>query len=274
MIVNSALLLLVRALSMALLAMVGGKWALAYFVSDMGLYFGYRLVRKDLWHWIPVDGVGGVVAAVLERLVVKVLVDYTGVIQFRGSGEMGAAYFSFNMMLSLAASFVITRIYYATLEDGTEPMVDESRAWAVVGSLSGAWVLVFAIFLLSIKHTFWSTFFSTQSGHAWAKARFTKSDTDELKAWIFGCNKKQWKSIRDDVKAWTLENWERWEEEKPAWFNDAWKKSIDDDMIPAESLRRLKVGGSARRRSSLGDVLGLSGAPAQQDGGAAVVPVA
>jgi hypothetical protein len=35
---------------------------------------------------------------VLERLIVKVLVDFTGVIQFRGAGEMGACYFAFNMV--------------------------------------------------------------------------------------------------------------------------------------------------------------------------------
>ena len=65
-----------------------------------------------------------------------------------------------------------------------------------------------------------------------------------------------WLSIRDDVKTWTLENWERWEEEKPEFFNDAWKANVDDDMIPPASLRRLNGGASARRRSSLGDLLG------------------
>ena len=58
------------------------------------------------------------------------------------------------------------------------------------------------------------------------------------------------------MKAWTLENWERWEEEKPAFFNDAFKASVDDDMIPAASLRKLHVAGSSRRRSSLGEALG------------------
>jgi hypothetical protein len=62
-----------------------------------------------------------------------------------------------------------------------------------------------------------------------------------------------------------MENWERWEEEKPTWFNDAFKRMVDDDMIPVESLRRLN-GGSQRRRSSLGDLLG--------GGGTRVAPVA
>ena len=83
---------------MALLAIVGGRWVLMYLVSDMGLYFLYKILRRDLWHWIPLEGAASVAESVLERLVVKVLVDFTGVIQFRGAAEMGGSYFAFNMV--------------------------------------------------------------------------------------------------------------------------------------------------------------------------------
>ena len=88
---------------MALLAMVGGKWVLVYLVSDMGLYFMYKILRRDLWHWIPLEGAASVVESVLERLVVKVLVDFTGVIQFRGAGEMGGLFFTLNMVRACEA---------------------------------------------------------------------------------------------------------------------------------------------------------------------------
>ena len=89
MIINGALLLLVRSVSMALLAMVGGQWVLAYLASDMGLYFLYKILRRDLWHWVPLEGALSVAESVVERFLVKVIVDYTGVIQFRGPGELG-----------------------------------------------------------------------------------------------------------------------------------------------------------------------------------------
>jgi hypothetical protein len=38
------------------------------------------------------------VETVVERSVVKILVDFTGVIQFRGAAEMGGCYFTFNMV--------------------------------------------------------------------------------------------------------------------------------------------------------------------------------
>lgn len=36
------------------------------------------------------------------------------------------------------------------------------------------------------------------------------------------------------IKTRTLENWSRWEEEKPAWFTDAWIDGVDHDFIPFE----------------------------------------
>jgi hypothetical protein len=104
MIINGALQLLLRSMSMALLAIVGAQWVLVYLVSDMGLYFMYKILRGDLWHWIPLEGAAGVVESVLERLLVKVVVDFTGVIQFRGAAEMGGCYFAFNMVRASAES--------------------------------------------------------------------------------------------------------------------------------------------------------------------------
>jgi hypothetical protein len=108
MIINGALLLLARSVSMALLAMVGGRWVLVYLASDMGLYFVYKILRRDLWHWIPLEGAASVVESVLERLVVKVLVDFTGVIQFRGAGEMGGCFFTLNSVRAFALAKSIT----------------------------------------------------------------------------------------------------------------------------------------------------------------------
>jgi hypothetical protein len=167
--------------------------------------------------------------------------------------------------VAFAASFVATRVYYASLQDEKDAVMDESFAWTIVGGLSGLFVSFQTCFLLLMKRKFVSTFFSTQTGHAWVKSFFLDYEEDRIKMFVHGQNRKQWASIRDDVKAYTMENWERWEDEKPAWFNAAFKASIEDGMIPAESLRKLN-GGSKRRRSSLGDLLG--------GGGASVLPVA
>ena len=135
--------------------------------------------------------------------------------------------------------------------------MDQSVAWMIVVGLSSSWLIFFTCFLLIMKKSYLSTFFSLQTGHAWVKASFLNGTDDQQKTRVLRKNRKQWASIRGDVKAWTLENWERWEEEKPAFFNDAFKASVDDDMIPAASLRKLRGAGSSRRRSSLGEAMGL-----------------
>ncbi|GMI42982.1 hypothetical protein TeGR_g4188 [Tetraparma gracilis] len=261
MIINSALLLLVRSVSFALLVMAGGRWVLVYLVSDMGLYVTYKILRRDFWHWIPLEGAASVVESVLERLLVKVLVDFTGVIQFRAAGEMGGAWFTFSTVVTLAVSFISTHFYYASLEENEEGVMMEGDAWMMVGGLSAGWICFFTAFLLIMKSGFRGTFFSLQTGHAWVKSFFVDYEEDRIKMFVHGQNQKQWASIRDDVKEYTLDNWERWEEEKPPWFNGAFKASVDEDMIPAGS----REGG--RRRSSLGDIL-FGGSEAAQ-----VVPV-
>jgi hypothetical protein len=166
--------------------------------------------------------------------------------------------------MALAASFVATRVYYSSLDEVDDAVIDESVAWTIVLGLSGLWISFQACFLLLMKKEFRGTFFSTQTGYAWVKASFLNGTDGQQKTRLLRKNRKQWASIREDVKQYTLENWERWEEEKPAFFNDAFKAQVDDDMIPPASLRKLH-GGSQRRRSSLGDLLG---------GGARVAPVA
>jgi hypothetical protein len=65
--------------------------------------------------------------------------------------------------------------------------------------------------------------------------RFTEANNDEMRAKIMSRNKKTWLSIRGDVKAWTLENWEHWEDEEPEWFNSAWNASVGQDRNPSLS---------------------------------------
>jgi hypothetical protein len=64
--------------------------------------------------------------------------------------------------------------------------------------------------------------------------RFTENNTDAAKSTIFEYNKKCWREIRDEVRDWCLTNWEHWEDEQPAWFNDKFKRSVDRDMVPAD----------------------------------------
>lgn len=160
--------------------------------------------------------------------------------------------------MALAASFVSTHVYYASLGEGEEEVMEEGLAWTIVGALSGGWICSFLAILMLMQKRYWRTFFSRQTGREWVRSLFEdEGRSDLVKIMPLGFNKRLWAPIREDVKEWTLEKWTSWEEEQPDWFQDAWKETLDDDMIPRRSLAEMN-GGGLRRRSSLGNVFGSS----------------
>jgi hypothetical protein len=93
MVLNSMLLLLSRSFSAALLMLVDKKYYILYFTSDMGLYLLQKFARGDFHYWMPLEGGLGICISALMRVIVKVVADHTGLVQFRGAAEMGGIYF-------------------------------------------------------------------------------------------------------------------------------------------------------------------------------------
>ncbi|GMI40481.1 hypothetical protein TeGR_g7371, partial [Tetraparma gracilis] len=84
MVLNSALLLLLRSIGAALLMLADTKIFVAYMAGDHLLYLLQKLVRGDFLYWAPVEGVAGLAVSLLMRVSVKTVTDFTGVIQLRG----------------------------------------------------------------------------------------------------------------------------------------------------------------------------------------------
>jgi hypothetical protein len=219
MILNGALLLASKSLCIALLAIAGREYVVGYLLGDMGLYFVYKLLRRDLWHWIPLaDTSLSAIWTVVERVVVKILVDFTGVVQLRAPGELGGIYFAGSQMAALAVPYVTTRIMGGVDMGGVD-------LGTVVGSISAASVLSVSVFLLSIKRGYVSTFFSTRTGRDFVTSKFLR-EGDESKSAVFKYNVRCWLEIREDVQAWCSGGWDEWEVEKPEWFSKKWKARV------------------------------------------------
>jgi hypothetical protein len=89
---QAALLLLIRSLGAAMLIELNKSYFLVYTALDHGLYWLQVLVRNDyrLFLGTSVDGVAGIIfATILCHTVTKVVADYTGLVQFRGPGLLG-----------------------------------------------------------------------------------------------------------------------------------------------------------------------------------------
>ena len=144
-----------------------------------------------------------------------------------------------------------------------------SVAWMLVASFVGAFVGVALLFLLTINSKYRRTFFSTQTSKEWVCSYFTKEGaSDESKMQIHAFRRAKWKHIREEVKEWTLANLERIDGENNEWFNAALVDQVDDDMIPAAVLRKMKMsGGGSRRRSSMSKRLMGEGSAREAEGG-------
>jgi len=288
MILNSALMLLVRSFSAAMLMLVKKRYMILLWTGDMALYLLQKVVRGDFHYWIPADGSVGLFMSLVMRVMVKTITDYTGLVQFRHDGELGGFYWTVNMFLTMLASFVLVFVCYADTgeevefiisdQNSTAFEIEERVAWTLVGSLSGAWLVVFGVFLLLMKKEYRRTFFATRTGKQWTMDFFLKGTEDAVKKLTLERNMAQWWAIREDVKEWVQANWWRWKEEKPAWFDLAWQSKVPEEWMTDVEERAMLDEARKRRGSIKGSVKQLVNvfAKAEEEvrGGTRVEPVA
>ena len=99
MILNSAMLLLVRSLSYALLMLVNPAYVLYYALGDSSFFFLQKAARGDFKYFENVDGLAGfLIFDALFQFMMKSIVDFTGLVQFRGAGLLGGSYWSGSMV--------------------------------------------------------------------------------------------------------------------------------------------------------------------------------
>ena len=92
---NSALLLLARSASTALLMLVNPMYVWYYVLGDACFFFLQKIARGDIHSYVNVNGWFGVVVFdFLVHLIWKSIADYTGLLQFRAAGVLGGAYFT------------------------------------------------------------------------------------------------------------------------------------------------------------------------------------
>ena len=59
-----------------------------------------------------------------------------------------------------------------------------------------------------------------------------------------------------EARQWLSDNWQAWEAQPPAWFNQRWKRGLPDCVLSSEVRKAL--GGKKRRRSILAEQLGAA----------------
>jgi hypothetical protein len=234
----SAGMLFIRCTTIVLFGLMGGSWVFLYIGADLGLYMLVKILRGDFWYWIPLGGNMEIGSSILIRVIIKIIVDFTSMMQFRHPNEVGGVYWLFGLVLTMVSLPV--SIYIAS------PYIEEKAndiASSIVQYIIPITTLCFAVFFLNIERKYWHTFWSIQTSKDYSMAYFLEGESDEIKIEVFGNSRHQWVSIEGELGKWVESNWAKWEEEKPEWFTDVIKATVPVDFIPAD--------GDARRRESV-----------------------
>ena len=198
----------------------------------------FKILRRDFWYWVRVEGVLSIALSALERFLVKVVADFTGCVHFRHPFEMGGAAYSLSMVWAQIMPFVALRWYEGENKEDLR---------LLLGVNFTVWVVLNGFFFLSIEQKFIRTFFTRTTAPEYTVQLFLTSEDDESKFDAAFDNRASYiGSCREEVKEWVRVNIDRWRMEKADWFKI---DKIPDEMLPAEVL--LGEGGAKRRNSSV-----------------------
>jgi len=80
---------LIKVVACALMMRMSQACFWLYVLCDTSLYFVYKIIRGDLRYWIPLDGILGWLITVIARVGIKIITDFTLIVQFRHHNELG-----------------------------------------------------------------------------------------------------------------------------------------------------------------------------------------
>jgi len=217
------------------LAFSDAEMTLHFIGGEIGLYLVFKIIRQDFHYWIPG---APLVGSFLERIIVKVVADFTGCIHFRHPYELGGLGFTISMIWAQIFPFVALQYFDGEMKDIMKVFLATSFT---------VWLLSNIIFFCTIDLSYLNTFFGTKTAPQYTCERFLDA-TDDSTRWsaAFGNRMEYKKAIQAEVREWVSNNIEQWKNDNPDWFNI---EKIPDEYLPKEVFEG--EGGARRRRSSV-----------------------
>ena len=160
------------------------NFLLAVIFGELAIFFLYKVVRGDFLYWYPMTGLPGLFASILQRMVWKVIADYTALIHLSLPLDLGGGYWTFNTVYTHVTCYLWGYLYleYAKVEDeavGTK--LPTAVVFGVLGAISFIWVVSFVIFLMNTKERFRKNFLSFMRGRDMVSNFFTNSTDDTVR---------------------------------------------------------------------------------------------
>ena len=265
-----------RSVGYALLAASGGSKKMWLFVcGEMLLYLTWKVARRDFMYWVRVEGALGFLFSFFERVLGKVVADFSGCLHYRHPFEIGGFAFTLSMLWAQAMPFVALWVFTKRGDDdgeaanrmngsfnisnSTSQLTDEnandeagiggelekSTIAIVLTCIFGLWLLTSVAFFSTIDLSYFHTFFGMTTASQCCITSFQESTTDSQKFWwVFGSRMSYTEPIHGEIKVWVSANVDRWREENPEWFDI---ELIPDEFLPPRVV--IAEGGAGRRRS-------------------------
>ncbi|GMI39514.1 hypothetical protein TrCOL_g11746 [Triparma columacea] len=271
--------LLVRTYACILFYMEGGLTVISIvFGGEMLLFLLIKALRRDLWYWVPLYGFGGCMVSAFARGFGKIIMDWTAMVQMRHPHDVGGAYFTFSLFVTITGGIIAAlgyekKVLEEVLEGdeinrGSEGVgLEESTVVTTMVIACVGTILSFVTLLLSMNKEYVHTFIGTKTSDKVIQEYFTDFEEDANRFEVFNCNRYKWEyKIRPQVKSWLDERLPIWLEDEPEWFDDLKKSLIPDDCVsdPAILVRlrtnNVKAILEERRRSSVLGILTSSAA--------------
>jgi len=226
-----------RSVGYALLAVTDGMLVVKFVGCEIGVFLVFKVVRKDFWYWLRVEGIAGFITAVCVRVLGKIIADFTGCLHLRHPFELGGTAYSVSMVWAQIMPFVALGWY----EGGGK----EQLGMLLQGSF-GLWLALNGLFLCSIERSFVGTFFGMQTAPEYTKELWKRGGNDASKFDAAFDNRRSYiNGIEDEVREWVAGGIAGWRANGEDWFN---VEKIGDEFLPKELVEIL---GGGRRRNSL-----------------------
>ena len=170
------------------------------------------------------------------------------------------------MLLSLVGSIAI--VYFYSNHYSEDSKLSAETLQTVWVSLGAVWIMSAMAFTLAMDRNYLHTFYNFDTASDYKRKSFLSAGEgqDDLKSKILKDHPDVYRTWGDElIKPRTLKNWDRWEEEKPAWFSNKWIEHVPNEYIPYDwRVKYNKTKGRVddpqmRRRSSLQQVKMLMG---------------
>ena len=184
---------------------------------DLLVFFLYKMIRRDLRHFLRLEGKLSVLMSVIMRVIAKFVNDFTAMPHLRHPHELGGFYWTFCLGWNLA-----TTIYVLFIRGVGDVVVvngeEEVKAGITDDMLNTAGQVLILIWLASVFATiglshkdFRHTFFNLKTGNIHMLDNFLHGN-DEARMHIFTKHENLWRPFADLLKTWLEENWDSWYE--------------------------------------------------------------